>query len=122
MNTDNEANQFFKECVADGRLTKEEYEGLAVDRERSGCTKPEWRTLRGLTEQDLLIWINTPAWTQEEIAEYLGITRYEVRAALVKIVRTFPGLRPIYRSSGLPCLHSMVSIDVIDDNTIKRKF
>ena len=112
------ADIFLDQCAEDGLITQAERDGVRLNRESSGCVRPEWKTWGygvlhdKLTQRDCEIYINYPAWSLADIAEHLGITFSAVRAALRRVRRELPSLKndPDARL-GLPNLLRMVPLD-----------
>lgn len=121
---DKQTDAFFRQCVADGRMTQAEYDELRTDHYSAG-TRPEWKPLpdryrcwcvvNEINAEDMEIFINSEAWTQGEIAEHLGIDRNAVRRAIKRVYRTIPELER-FRGNGhaIPPLRDMLSIEVTD--------
>lgn len=115
---DKQTDDWLKQQVVSGRLSQDEYTAVSLDRESSGCIRPEWREWLSpvlpieLQLEDAEIYINYPAWTEQEIANRLGMSKRAVQRALARVRRTYPSLRndPDGRQ-GLPNLSHMQPID-----------
>ena len=117
---DKRTDDWLKQQVAEGQLSQEEYESVSLDRETSGCTRPEWmwwdyskaELPPKLDCVDAAIYTNYPAWTMREIADRLCMTRSAVQRAISRVRRMYPGLRnDPSGDQGLPNLSHMRPID-----------
>lgn len=128
---DAQTDQFLRECVDAGRLSQEEYDELRLDHYSAG-TKPEWIELPaelydelynrfGLMGVELEAYLNSEAWSQEEIAEYLVISRCLVRKCLERVYGALPELRDrAGNSNAIPALRKMCQLRERQD--IRHKF
>lgn len=117
------ADKFLKQCVEDGKLSLAEYESVRLGRERQCDPPAEWKRWTmwpaewappgkfDICTQDVEIYINYPAWTQQQVADHLGITRYQVQASLKRVRAAFPSLQNDPMPRGIPELDHMVSLD-----------
>lgn len=135
------ANEFFKQAVAGGRISKAEY--LELTGKAASYTPPEWVTLAAFMDQtgvmyrDIVAWedanriepgsltayLNYPAYTMSQIAERLGTTQQRVCRMIAKMRRTFPALRSdvsVKTSANFPDLRHMRHIEasVNSDNNL----
>ena len=117
---DKRTDDWLKQQVSAGRLSQEDYDAVSLDRESSGCTRPEWKWWDYYKAQlppkldcvDAAIYINYPAWTHKEIADRLGMTEQSVRRAIKRVRRMYPSLRNDPDGyQGLPGLKNMRPLD-----------
>ena len=115
---DDRTDKWLQSQMRAGRLSREEYDAVSLDRESSGCARPEWKEwvgpswIVGLTIQECEIYSNYPAWTIKEIASRLDVTKSYVKRALARVRRMYQSLQndPVVLD-GLPNLSHMVPID-----------
>jgi len=137
---------FLRQCRKEGRITDRELAEISLDRGGIGCSKPT-TVLRiesfiariheetGLPEPDihrilalhlksvhltvrhLELYLNYPAWTEQELADLFGITQDGVSDALAAVRRAWPGLRFDVSHEGdygVPALENMKRIEHYD--------
>lgn len=135
--------QFLAQCCEEGRISGKELAEINLDRGGFGCVKPDtlirfadfvariqaetgWpvedvqRVLdlhlqsKQLTIQHLELYLNYPAWTEDDLANAFGLTRKRVSSRLQAIRRAWPGLRfdITYEGNyGVPGLKNMKRIE-----------
>lgn len=112
------ADEFLQDCVKTGRISQHEYDSVRLDRERMYDPPEQWvrwegpdlQDTHGISIQECEIYINYPAWTHEQIADRLRISRRTVGNILSRVRDAFniPG-EPRLRA--LPQLRDMVPLD-----------
>jgi hypothetical protein len=128
---DKQTDLFFRGCVKDGLMSEEQYQQTRLGHYSAG-TKPEWIELPdelydelymrfGLIGIELAVYLNSEAWTQEEIAEHLLLSRGSVRTALEHVYSVLPELRDrAGNSNAIPALRKMCQLREGQD--IRHKF
>ncbi len=135
--------QFLQCCRGEGRISDAELAEINLDRGGFGCVKPTaliriddfvaaiaqdtgWpaedarRTLdfhlasKQLTAEHLELYLNYPAWTEQNLADAFGLSRPRVSERLAAVRRAWPGLRFDIRYAGdygVPALKDMLRIE-----------
>ena len=77
-----------------------------------------------VSEQDVVIYINYPEYTESEMGRILGLSRRAVSRALARVRRAWPTLRndPITRGNGTASIPEMISYESWMDDQITHQF
>lgn len=77
-----------------------------------------------ISEQDVVIYINYPEYTESEMGRILGLSQRAVSRALARVRKVWPALRndPIVRENGTASIPEMVSYESWMDDQVTHKF